>query len=157
MIDDEFIEIKNKFYISTNSPYADSSIKVLNHSDTFGIFDRWGDIRQIGEPIKGIYHEGTRFISESEFRINGMRPLLLSSAVKEENDVLSVDLTNEALPGLGDKGIISKGALHILRNKFLRKGGCYEKIVFKNYGINTIEFTASISFHADFLDIFEIR
>ena len=157
MADQELIDLQNQFYISTNSPYADRTIKVLNYSDTFGVFDRWGDIKQIGEPVKGIYHLGTRFISESEFRINGERPLLLSSEVKEENDVLSVDLTNEALPGLTDNKTISKGSLHVLRNKFLRQGACYEKIIFKNYGITPFELDTSLTFRADFLDIFEIR
>jgi glycogen debranching enzyme len=157
MSDEEIIEVKNKFYISTNSAYADSTIKVLNHSDTFGIFDRWGDVVRVGEAVKGIYHDGTRFISESELRINNIRPLLLSSSVKEENDVLSVDLTNEPLPGLTDKEVILKGALHIQRSKFLRKGACFEKITFKNFSVNPFEFKASLSLRADFLDIFEIR
>src|SRR3954466_404121 len=92
------IQLENKFYISTNSSYADNRIKVLNHSDTFGIFDRWGDITPYGEAVQGIYHCGTRYLSESEFLINGVRPLLLSSAIKEENEILSVDLTNETFP-----------------------------------------------------------
>src|SRR5258705_9764678 len=95
---DAVIQLENKFYVSTNSSYADNRIKVLNHSDTFGIFDRWGDMTPFGEGIQGIYHHGTRFLSESEFRINGVRPLLLSSAIKEENEILTVDLTNEIFP-----------------------------------------------------------
>src|SRR5436190_23345242 len=123
---EDIIEHENQFYISANSSYADSRIKVLNHSDTFGIFDRKGDIKQMGEPIQGIYHEGTRFLSESEFRINGMRPLLLSSAVKEENDILSVDLTNELFAASDSKQAIPKSTLHIERKKFLRNGACHE-------------------------------
>ena len=49
--------------------------------DTFGILDRWGDITPYGEAVQGIYHKGTRYISESEFNINDVRPLLLSSSV----------------------------------------------------------------------------
>jgi len=56
----ELIQLENKFYISVNSTYADDRVKVLNHVDTFGIFDRWGDIKQIGEEVQGIYHNGTR-------------------------------------------------------------------------------------------------
>src|SRR6185436_20501575 len=91
------IELENKFYIAANSSYIDAQIKVLNHIDTFGIFDRWGDIRQLGDEAPGIYHEGTRFISGLEFRVNDDRPLLLSSAIKEQNEILSVDLTNDVL------------------------------------------------------------
>lgn len=151
----ELIQLENKFYISVNSTYADDRVKVLNHSDTFGIFDRWGDIKQIGEEVQGIYHNGTRFISNFELRINERRPLLLSSSVKEENKILSVDLTNPALH-LADK-TIPKDALYIGRSKFIRLGSCFELIKIINYDNELYEFDLSIAFDADFKDIFEVR
>jgi glycogen debranching enzyme len=154
---DTVIQLENKFYVSTNSSYADNSIKILNHSDTFGIFDRWGDITPYGEAVQGIYHKGTRYISESEFNINGVRPLLLSSAIKEANEIFSVDLTNEAIPQLDSKPPIPKGVIHISRNKFIRDGRLYETIGFRNYGNMACAFDASLNFHSDFRDIFEIR
>ena len=93
----DIIQHENKYYISVNSTYADDRVKVLNHTNTFGIFDRWGDIKQLGEEVQGIYHNGTRFISDLELRVNDKRPLLLSSSVKEKNEILSVDLTNPSL------------------------------------------------------------
>src|SRR4051812_6387588 len=119
---DAIVQLENKFYISSNSTYADNRIKVLNHTDTFGIFDRYGDIRQFGDEVQGIYHEGTRFISESEFRLNGERPLLLSSAIKEENEILSVDLTNQLFTNEEHGAYIPKFSLHIKRSKFIRNG-----------------------------------
>src|SRR3954471_8381386 len=151
------IQLENKFYISTNSSYADNRIKVLNHSDTFGVFDRWGDITPYGEAVQGIYHCGTRFVSESEFLVNGLRPLLLSSAVKEENEILSVDLTNELFEEMEGRPAIPKGVLHIGRSKFLRDGRQYELIDFMNFGGATYQFDVSLSFYGDFKDIFEIR
>jgi glycogen debranching enzyme len=156
----DIIQLENKFYISANSTYADDRVKVLNHSDTFGIFDRWGDIKQFGEEIQGIYHDGTRFVSDLELHINGKRPLLLSSTIKEENELLSVDLTNPTmeLPSLdGVDGHISKGVLYIGRSKFVRNGACYEQIVVNNYSHETHEFDLTLSFGADFKDIFEVR
>jgi len=151
----ELIQLENKFYISVNSTYADDRVKVLNHVDTFGIFDRWGDIKQIGEEVQGIYHNGTRFISNFELRINDRRPLLLSSAVKEENKILSVDLTNPSLSS-ADKNI-PKDALYIGRSKFLRLGSCFEHIRIINYDNEPYEFDLSLAFDADFRDIFEVR
>jgi glycogen debranching enzyme len=156
-ISDTVIQLENKFYISTNSSYADNRIKVLNHSDTFGIFDRWGDITPYGEAVQGIYHCGTRYLSESEFLINGVRPLLLSSSIKEENEILSVDLTNEAFLKNDAKQSIPKGVLHISRSKFFRDARCYEKIEFRNYGGEMYSFDILLSFYGDFKDIFEIR
>ncbi|SMO46810.1 amylo-alpha-1,6-glucosidase [Solitalea koreensis] len=156
---DAIIQVENKFYVSANSTYADDRTRVLNHIDTFGIFDRWGDIKQLGEEIQGIYHEGTRYISDIEFRINNSRPLLLSSAIKEQNEILSVDLTNQLIEfsEKENKPLIPKGILHIRRRKFVRNGACYGLIEFENYGTEKYDFDASIYFQADFKDIFEVR
>ncbi|HYH55290.1 MAG TPA: glycogen debranching N-terminal domain-containing protein, partial [Anseongella sp.] len=146
----------NKYYILASSSYADDRTQILNSGDTFGIFDRWGDIRQIGKGLQGIYHQGTRFISEMEMELNHYRPLLLSSNVKNENELLSVDLTNPDIKDDFGAGI-SKGTVHISRSKFLQDSVCHELISLRNFGLETCEVTLSISFLADFKDIFEIR
>src|SRR5215471_7617923 len=128
----DILQVENKYYIAINSTYADDRTRVLNHIDSFGIFDRWGDIKQIGEEVQGIYHEGTRFISGINLRLNGIRPSLLSSSVKDENEILSVDLTNPVLQSNGL--IIPKDVLYVGRSKFIRNGGCYERIRISNYG-----------------------
>ena len=151
----DIIQLENKFYISVNSTYADDRVRVLNHIDSFGIFDRWGDIKQLGEEVQGIYHNGMRYISELQLRINGKRPLLLSSSVKEKNEILSVDLTNPILQG--EDRTIQKDEIYIGRSKFIRNGSCYERIRLNNYGTEFCKFTLSIEFAADFKDIFEVR
>src|ERR1043165_4705762 len=159
MANNSIIQLENKFYIAANSSYADLQVKVLNHIDTFGIFDRWGDIRQLGDEAPGIYHEGTRFISGLEFRVNDDRALLLSSTIKEENEIHSIDLTNEvfSFSDNGQEQKIPKGTLHIARNKFVRNGSCHERINIFNYGNQPAQFTCSLYFEGDFKDIFEIR
>lgn len=152
----EIIQLEDKYYISVNSSYADNRVKVLNYGDTFGIFDRRGDIKMLGEKIQGIYHNGTRYISDLELRINGQRPLLLSSSVKEQNEMLTIDLTNPTLHGPGDL-TIPKDTVYIGRSKFLMDGVCYEQIRLSNYGIREIDFQIRLSLAADFKDIFEVR
>src|ERR1051325_8596221 len=129
------IELENKFYIAANSSYTDTQTMVLNHIDTFGIFDRWGDIRQLGHEAPGIYHEGTRFISALEFQINDDRPQFLSSTIQEEDESLSADLTNDAfIYTEGTNEIrIQKGSIHIARNKFVKNGSCHERITFEYF------------------------
>src|SRR6185437_707032 len=102
----------------------------------------------------GIYHNGMRFISDLDFRINNNRPLLLSSSIKEENEILSVDLTNPAMQNTNSNTPIPKGVIYIGRSKFVRNGACYEQIKFYNYGNEPVEFNATISVNADFKDIF---
>lgn len=152
----EIIRLEDKYYISVNSNYTDDRVKILNHADTFGIFDRRGDIKKIGEEIQGIYHNGTRYISDLELRINNLSPLLLSSSVKDENEVLSVDLTNPSITDAAGN-YIPKDSLYIGRSKFMNSGECHEKITVSNYGIDVHEFEISLSFNADFKDIFEVR
>src|SRR5687768_3208184 len=94
----DFIEVESRYYILANSSLADQRTMVLKQGDTFGIFDWFGDIHQVGAGTQGVYHNGTRFLSRLELNINGNRPLLLSSAPRDDNQVLVVDLTNPDLP-----------------------------------------------------------
>lgn len=86
MSPDTIILLENKFYISANSSYADDRTKILNQTDTFGIFGLGGEsIKQLGRrKCKVSTTRGQGFISDLEFKVNNMRPLLLSSAVKRK-------------------------------------------------------------------------
>lgn len=153
---DNLVKLENdKFYILASSSYADDRTRVLNNGNTFAVFDRWGDINQLGTGVQGLYHQGMRFVSDMQFRINGYRPVLLSSNIKDENEILSIDLSN---PPFTDNGVsMDKGVLHISRNKFLVDGMCFEKIVLHNYDTQDHELDCVFSFAADFRDIFEVR
>jgi len=155
MENSRFLKVDEKYYISTTSTYADDRTRVLNDSDTFGVFDRWGDIQPIGQEAQGLYHEGTRFLSALELQLNGKRPLLLSSSIKEENEVLSVDLTNPEYSE--DEIVVHQGMLHISRKKFIKHGACFENIQLTNYDIQDHTLTLVIMADADFKDIFEVR
>jgi glycogen debranching enzyme len=151
-----YLKYKNKYYILANSSLADDRTMVLKHDDCFGVFDRYGDIHPVGQGAQGLYHEGTRFLSKMELIIEGQRPLILSSSLKEENEMLTCDLTNPDFD-LGSGVITEKGTLHIHRTKFMWGNVCYEKIQLSNFGIEPLTFTLSLSFDSDYKDIFEIR
>jgi glycogen debranching enzyme len=153
MIAQELQTEENKYHITAESVNYDDRVKVLNHYDTFAILDRWGDVHPHGKKIQGIYHQGIRFLNRLELKLNERKTLLLSSAIKEDNDILSVDLTN---PDLSIDNIL-ENTLHISRNIFLRNGVYYEEISFANYGGQECSFDISLSFEADFKDLFEIR
>jgi len=151
-----FIEVENKYYILATSSLADQRTMVLKQGDSFGIFDWFGDIHQVGSGLQGIYHNGTRFLSRLELNINGNRPLLLSSSPREDNQVLVVDLTNPELR-FGEQDILKQDTLHIQRRKFLWKARYHEKIVIRNFGMQPVTFALDVHFLADYADIFELR
>jgi glycogen debranching enzyme len=146
----------NNVYIHSRSSYADDRSYTLNHGDTFGVFDRWGDLEQLGRGVQGIYHMNTRFLSKQSLKINNKRALLLSSGTREANEMLSVDLTNPSIME-NRKVVVPQGSIHISRNKFIRHSVCYERIVVKNYRLIPVSINLELFFEADFKDIFEVR
>jgi glycogen debranching enzyme len=153
---DEIIRVRDQFYILATSSLADDRTRVLKHDDMFAVFDRYGDIQPIGLGEQGIYYEGTRFLSRLELGLGESRPLLLGSTVNDDNSLLAVDLTNPDIY-IGGNVIIPRGTLHIFRSKFLWHGVCYERLRIINHGLSPIEVVFSLSFEADFRDIFEVR
>ena len=142
--------------VITSSSLTDDHIEVLKQGDTFGVFDGNGDILSIRTGSQGLYHGGTRFLSRFELAINGERPLLLSSTVKEEDVLLSIDLTNPTLTQEG-QGEVLGGVLHLSRTRFLWEGHCFERLRVHNYSLRPIPVRLSFSVEADFADLFEVR
>jgi glycogen debranching enzyme len=144
----------DQFCILACSSIAHDSYTVLKHGDTFGVFDQHGDIHSAGP--QGLYHEGTRFLSRFELTVNGQRPLLLSSTVKEDNTVLAVDLTGPDRASDG-RSEISRGAVHLFRSRFLWQGAWFERLRVCNYSLRSAPVCLSFALDADFADLFEVR
>lgn len=152
----DVIRVEGQYYIRSTSSMADSRTLVLKHADTFAVFDRHGDIQPVGFGEQGIFHEGTRFLSQLVLTIDGERPMLLSSTVSRNNSMLAVDLTN---PDLDPENLpsIQRDTLHILRSKFLWQDVCYERLHIANFGPDPMTIELGLMFKADFSDIFEVR
>jgi len=151
------LESRNdQFDIIASSSMADDHIKVLKQGDTFGVFDRDGDIRCFKLGPQGLYHEGTRFLSRFELTLNGEAPLLLSSTVKEDNVLLNIDLTNPDLTQEGQVAI-PRGSLHLSRARFLWQGHCFERLRIHNYSLLPMPVRLALTVDADFADLFEVR
>lgn len=152
----DVIQVDERWYVLATSSRADDRTRVLKHGDTFGLFDRYGDIHHLGNGEQGLYHEGTRFLSHFELQVNEQRPLLLNSTVKEDNTLLVVDLTTPDLYD-GARRILGKGQLHVFRSKLLADGAHYEHIRLVHYGHEPVTLDLALYFDADFADIFEVR
>jgi glycogen debranching enzyme len=153
---EDVIKVHDQHYILATSSRTEERTRVLKHGDTFAVFDPFGDLRGLGFEEQGLYHEGTRHLSRFQLRLGIDRPLLLSSSVKADNDLLAVDLTNADITE-GDEVVLRRGTVHIFRSKLLWNGTCHERLRISNYGLRPIRLPLRIQFDADFADIFEIR
>lgn len=144
------------FYIVATTPSAGDHTRVLKHGDTFGVFDRFGDIQSSGLGEQGIYHEGTRYLSKFTLTLGRHRPFLLNSTVQEDNFLLTVNLTNPDFYREGSL-VLPRGTLHIARSRFLWKGTCFERLNVSNFGSEKVILLIQLHFEADFADIFEVR
>jgi len=131
--------------------------RTLKHRDSFLVLDHHGDAQALGETAEGLFHEDTRHLSRMALRIDGERPLLLSSGVSEDNALLTVDLTNGDLPARGDRPTLPRDTVHMRRVIVLGDGALHERIHIRNYGAETITIELTLAHEADFADIFEVR
>src|SRR5262249_46389696 len=150
------VAVPSPFYVQALSPSADEQTRVLKHGDTFAVFDHHGDVKPSGLGEEGLYHDGTRYLSCLLLLLDKQRPLFLSSTVKDDNDLLTVDLTNPDLLE-GERVAVPRGTLHFFRSRFLWRAACYERLRVRNFGLGPVEIRFSLHFRADFADIFEVR
>jgi glycogen debranching enzyme len=125
--------------------------RTLKHGDSFGLFDRAGDLDgQRGSP-EGLFHLDTRYLSRLRLRLNGSTPVLLGSALSADNTTLTCDLTNTEASGL------PRGQLHLRRSKFIWNSACHERFAVRNFSDSPQQVRIDIDFAADFADLFEVR
>lgn len=153
---DEATLTQQQYYIATKSAPTDDRARVLKYGSMFAVFDRLGDITHDGLGEQGIFYEGTRYLSEMRLQLWNERPLLLSSTIEPNNFLFTADLANLDV-SRGGSVAIHRGTLHLLRLRFLWRGGAYEELEFVNYGMEPLYVPLSIFFAADFADIFEVR
>ncbi|HYA81594.1 MAG TPA: glycogen debranching N-terminal domain-containing protein, partial [Methylocystis sp.] len=146
----------SQFYIPAKEALSELSTHTLKHGDTFGIFDRYGDIEPGEGSPEGLFHNDTRYLSCLRILVNGRRPLFLSSKIEDNNGALSVDLTNPDLLE-GENVALQRDMVHIVRSKFLWRGACYERLGLRNFAATDFCIDLEIAFGADFSDIFEVR
>jgi glycogen debranching enzyme len=135
---------------------ADLPGKVLavKEDETFLYSDIEGNLDDRVELGLGLYYRDTRFLSNYRLKISGRDPILLSSS-GERVYVSHVDLTN---PDLYDeeRDPVPQHTLNIRRIRAI-KDRLYERIRVKNYNPFRIEIDVTLTFGADFADIFEVR
>ncbi|MBD1847074.1 amylo-alpha-1,6-glucosidase [Cyanobacteria bacterium FACHB-63] len=129
-------------------------ILTLKDDDLFLLTDTFGNIGGSSDEGRssglGLFCNDTRFLNRLELQLDGRPPILLSSTA-EKGFVMSVLCTN---PRLDDR--IPAETIGIKRELVLN-GGLFEEIEIANYSTEPVEFELSLSFGADFIDLFEVR
>ena len=114
---------------------------------TFCLCDDLGDIRQ---GTAGLFADDTRFLSRLELRLDGARPLLLSSG-KVEYFSAAFFLRN------GVTASLAQDSIAIDRRRFVGTTGMTDTILVRNVGIVPASFRLGLTLEADFADIFAVK
>ncbi|WP_342627495.1 amylo-alpha-1,6-glucosidase [Nguyenibacter vanlangensis] len=150
---------QDAFPVAAKSLLSERRLHTLKQGDMFGVFDQTGDIL-FGDGIAdGLYFHDTRYLSGLSLSLQGTRPILLSSTVRENNVMLSVDLTNTDIEGPEgtDTPAMNHDLLHVRRSRFLWNRVCYERLEIRNFDVVPRTALLDIRFSADFADLFEAR
>jgi glycogen debranching enzyme len=147
--------IETPFYIPATG-MATRPRHSLKSDDTFIVVDTFGDIGASAGDADGLFHRDTRFLSQLELLVNGQPPLLLGSNLRDDNSLLSIDLTNPDILGDG-RIVLQKDLLHIGRTIFLWNGSAYQRLAVRNHGERPISLSLALLYRSDFADLFEVR
>ena len=130
--------------------------RTLKQGDCFAVLDSYADIGAAPGGPDGIFFCDTRYLSLLEMLLNGKQPLLLGSNVRDDNSILTVDLTNPDI--YQDQKLVQpKDVLHIVRTLFLLRGTAYQRLRMQNHGNLPFDVRLSLVFGSDFADLFEVR
>jgi glycogen debranching enzyme len=153
---EDIVLFQNTYYIKADASPMDERTHVLKQGDTFAVLDSRGNINPLGIEKHGIFYTSTRFLSKLVLELQGLHPLLLSSRIREGNDLLAVDLTNPPMT-CPDGTFIPQDTVHIQRSSFVWDGCYYERIAVSSYLPRAVYLPLNFHFGADFADIFEVR
>ena len=121
------------------------AITILEGSN-FCISDHNGDFTFT---TSGLYAFDTRFLSRLDLRINGERPLLLSSG-RVEYYSAAFYLRN---PSAGD---LHQDAISIARHRFVGEG-MQDRVRLENHSMEKVGFELTLEIGTDFADIFAVK
>ncbi|HYD73243.1 MAG TPA: glycogen debranching N-terminal domain-containing protein, partial [Candidatus Binatia bacterium] len=145
-----------QFFIPAAASLQERRPRVLKHGDSFAVYDHNGDILSGPGSPEGLFFKDTRHLSHLYLTLNGARPMLLSSSLRDDNAALICDLTNPDLAG-EDGQLFEHDRLHIRRVRALWEATAHERLAIRNFDDRSRRIRVSFAFEADFADLFEVR
>ena len=146
-----------QFAVAATASLHERNTRGLKHNDAFAVFDPRGDIVSGDGSPDGLYYCDTRHLSHLDVWIEGMRPILLSSALREDNALLTCDLTNPNILGADGSIALPHDAMHFRRSIFLWDAASFERLLVRNCYGGRARLSIEFRFEADFADVFEVR
>ena len=146
-----------QFFIPAAASLHERRPRTLKHGDTFAVFDHNGDALSGPGSPEGLYYRDTRYLSHLYLTIGGVRPILLSSILRDDNATLTCDLTNPDLYDEDHRLTLEHDLIHIRRSRFLWNACCFERLSLRNFDDRQHRVTIELTFAADFADLFEVR
>jgi glycogen debranching enzyme len=144
------------------------STLTLKDDDLFLITDTLGNISDLScrmggiEDSMGLFCRDTRFLSRLELQIDGRSPISFSSSA-HKGFAMSVLCSNPEIYEQDADQNTSQNTSQIkaetigIHREIVIKGGVFEEIQVTNYNTNPVSFALSLSFDADFRDLFEVK
>jgi glycogen debranching enzyme len=136
-----------------SSPRETYRLFALKHADCFVVADAYGDILGLGD---GLFCEDTRILSRYQLLIGDKTPSLLGASLSQDNVVFTANCTNLSSP-TAEGGLMPRGIVHIERTRFLWGNRMFECLTLSNYGGRDMMVPITLTFSADFRDMFEVR
>ncbi len=146
-----------QFYIPATTSLLERRPRTLKHGDVFGLFDHHGDIHDGEGSPEGLFYKDTRVLSYFRLTLDDQTPLFLSSTISDDNQLLSVDLTNPDLFDASGRLLVQRDTIHLQRARFLLEDGMYEQLRLENFDTESRTVRLAVEFASDFADLFEIR
>jgi len=108
------------------------------------------DLGDVEGGVDGLYSDDTRHLSRWVMRVNGRRPKLLSSGLR--------DHASAVIYAQHDVGTPSQPSpLATVRELFVSAGALQERLVLENHGPGLVSVIVRYEFDCDFLDLFEVK
>ena len=118
-----------QFFIPATASLQERRPRTLKHGDTFAVFDHNGDALSGHGSPEGLFHRDTRHLSHLYLTIEGARPLLLSSTLRDDNATLTCDLTNPDIYDSNGRLRLSHDLVHVRRSRFLSRQSRLREVV----------------------------
>jgi glycogen debranching enzyme len=152
-------------HASYSSPFSIAAVtslqerrpRTLKHGDCFAVFDPAGDAVAGTNSPEGFYVRDTRHLSTFLLTIEGKRPLLLTSTLRDDNATLTFDLTNPDLFDGAGALIFEHDLIHIRRSRYLWNDTCFERLTVRGFDTESRRVRLRLVYGADFADLFEVR